>query len=386
MKLLPLSEVLNRDITFLSGFFAASAAKCLHSSVAPGGPDTVKSAFTLTFLVIAFYVIVSIYFVNAKKKADNAQSGDAVASDFQQGISDSVDHITGSLGWCVALAWYGLAPDGYYKGPWAVTGVLVVAILILIILEFIYRKTKKGTVAYHVMSLVQECAQGAFAWHIANTLNLKYKDWYDVPPNPLEFTMYLMTVFVGTFHMEIINCIAARFAQHEDATELAYGNSIMTMWKATPIKSSHLMLRDFVEGRWAPDLFGACAAWTAIALPLVATLHLLRQAMPGCGLKKDVADKYAVSSVSIVSHSIAWVCGQLFGDAYVAWLTATNYYVTAPFSAQHLMFFVVGFICLIISLVLAQTRLSGITERCCPAGTEDEEDEYEDDEEQFAAE
>jgi len=232
-----------------------------------------------------------------------------------------------------------------------------------------------------MLNLIQQAAQGAFAWQLAKTLNIKYMEWYEVPPNPLEFTMYLLTVVVGVFHMEIINCIAARFAQHEDPTELAYGDSVMTMWKAAPIKSSHLLLRDFIEGRWGTNLFGACAAWTAPFLVTIALFHSLRKAVPACGLAKNVGDKYALSTGAIVSGSISWVCGQLFGDGYVAWLTGSWNYVNSPVGAQRVMLFFAGVCCIFVSILLAELRLSGMTERCCPPAAE-EESEYEDEEEE----
>lgn len=372
------SDWAKTDITFLSGFFASAAAKLFHSSVAPDDKDTLQGAISITLIMLLFYVVVSVYFVNKKTKA--AAGGDGIATDFDDAIATSIDHITGSLGWCVAIAWYGLNPDWYRYGLQTI-GVLIGAIIFLIILEAIYRRTKKGTCAYHVMNLIQQCAQGAFAWQLATTLNIKYMEWYKVPPNPLDFTMYLLTVVIGVFHMEIINQIAARCAQHEDATELAYGESVMTMWKATPIKSSHLLLRGFVEKGWAPNLYGACAACTIPTLVAIGVFHTLRKLVPTCGVEKNVGAKYALSTVGIVSGSISWMCGQLFGDAYVAWLTASWNYVNSPVGAQRAMLFFFGLVLIFVSLILADVRLSGKTEKCCPA-EEEEESEYEEEEDE----
>ena len=64
------------------------------------------------------------------------------------------------------------AQQGLYEPP---------LIMLFLILAFIYRLTTNGIIAYHMMSIIQTCAQGAVAWHLGFTSDIKYMEWYGVP-------------------------------------------------------------------------------------------------------------------------------------------------------------------------------------------------------------
>merc|ERR1711871_824385 len=130
--------------------------------------------------------------------------------------------------------------------------------------------------------------------------------------------------------MEIYNCINARCCAHQTETEKEYGENVWKMIKAAPLKSAHLCLRDVVEGRWASSLFGGAFVWTLISIPLLPILEAVRKAVPGCGVSDYLSAKFALDAITIITHSLGWLCGQLFGDAFIGKMQAAAWYQEKP--------------------------------------------------------
>jgi hypothetical protein len=367
-----LAALANRDLTFLSGMFAVVAAKCLHSMIAPTGEDTVATAIGCTVTMLIFFFLISVWFIGHKKKIEEGRKDASIKSgDLELAVDEASDHLTGAMGAIVAIMWFGLFPDGM-KEWYSTTVILLIGSIILVILECIDRSLTKGGVCKHFLGLVQSGTQGTFAWHIGNAMNVYWKDVFGVPPEILKYWMYFVIVLAAAAHLEIFGSISQCCCQ--SGASKAYADTVMKMIKTAPMKSAHLFLRDLVEQNWAPHLFGASAVWTLFTLPFLYVLEVLRKSVPSCGTDDGVADKYALEVVSIMSQCFGFLCGQLFGDAYIAWLTGSTWFGTDPIGAQRFIFGVSGFAALLLSILLMQVRLSGTADSMCGRDDSDEED------------
>lgn len=78
--------------------------------------------------------------------------------------------------------------------------------------------------------------------------------------------------------------------------------------------------------------------------------------------------------VTVLSHSMGWLCGQLFGDAVLAAVTGATWWKDSGTFVHRLFWAALGTVAFVLSIVLIQVRLSGAVEDRCEEFEEEESD------------
>merc|ERR1711920_338041 len=77
-----------------------------------------------------------------------------------------------------------------------------------------------------------------------------------------------------------------------------------------------------------------------------------------CGSSDDVVDKTTSEAVTLISHVMSWLCGQLFGDAIIGYVLGTTWYADNSVIVHRVMWCVLGLSSILTSVVLVQVRFS----------------------------
>jgi hypothetical protein len=315
--------------------------------------------------MVVIYILISIWFVWQKQKNEDAKDddddpqGSEAAKDFDSAWTEAVDNVTGSLGAVTSIVWFSMFPDAC-SSPWSTIGITCSGTLTICILEFIERSLPQVGVAGNVMDLLGTSAQGTLAWHVGMSMYIAWKKYFNVvDPNPMTYWEWLILVISAAIHFEVISCISSHCCQSK--TEKAYATNVFKFWKGAPVKSSHLALRDIVEFNWAKNMFAGTFVWTAgtlTFLPLVEQARKMFGKLTGCGASEDVVDRTTSETVTLISHVMSWLCGNLFGDAIIGYILGTTWYAEQSMGVHRVMWAVLGLLAILIAIALVQVRFS----------------------------